>query len=189
MDQPVYAVNPCPRGLMRCGRSWGVPAPAYGSGRRQQLPLRPLDARWFASAARDRCPVSSGQYRLPPGHASCTPTLLPTHAAMFGNRLQMPVTRSGRILGRLARHATRTRWHNDRGIGMAGSDLAVDAVLVVCTIAGQRSDVTINLVEQGTDLRAVIDIIGGQRRRDDPAGGGIDTDGQFPPRPPPAPTP
>src|SRR5256885_9007194 len=36
---------------------------------------------------------------------------LPTHAAMFGNRLQMPVTRSGRILGRLARHGTRTRWH------------------------------------------------------------------------------
>src|SRR5947207_10448169 len=53
---------------------------------------------------------------------------LPTHAAMFGNRLQMPVTRSRRILGHLARHATRTRWHNDRGIGMAGSDLAVDAV-------------------------------------------------------------
>src|SRR5271163_636729 len=107
---------------------------------------------------------------------------LPTHAAMFGNRLQMPVTRSGRILGRLARHATRTRWHNDRGIGMAGSDLAVDAVLVVCTIAGQRSDGIINLVEQGTDLRAVIDIIGGQRRRDDPAGVGIDTDVQFAPR-------
>ena len=38
----------------RCGRSSGVPAPAYGSGRRQQLPLRPLDARWFASAAHDR---------------------------------------------------------------------------------------------------------------------------------------
>src|SRR5881227_3344188 len=87
---------------------------------------------------------------------------LPTHAAMLGNRLQMPVTRSGCILGRLARHATRTRWHNDRRIGMAGSDLAVDAVLVVCTIAGQRSDGIINLVEQGTDLRAVIDIIGGQ---------------------------
>ena len=54
MDQPVDAVIPCPRGLMRCGRSSGVPAPAYGSGRRQQLPLRPLDARWFASAAHDR---------------------------------------------------------------------------------------------------------------------------------------
>src|SRR5260370_18928551 len=103
MDQPVDAVIPCPRGLMRYGRSWGVPAPAYGSGRRQQLPLRPLDARWF-----------------------------------------------------------------------------------VCTIAGQRSDGIINLVEQGTDLRAVIDIIGGQRRRDDPAGVGIDTDVQFAPRPAPA---
>src|ERR1700726_2889954 len=43
MDQPVDAVIPCPRGLMRCGRSSGVPAPTYGSGRRQQLPLRPLD--------------------------------------------------------------------------------------------------------------------------------------------------
>src|SRR5437868_2785788 len=60
---------------------------------------------------------------------------LPTHAAMFGNYMKMPVTRSGRILGPLARHATRTRWHNDRRIGMAGSDLAVDAVLVICTIA------------------------------------------------------
>src|SRR2546421_8662665 len=106
---------------------------------------------------------------------------LPTHAAMFGNRLQMPVTRSGRILRRPARHTTRTRWHNDRCIGMAGSDLAVDAALVVCTIAGQRSDGIINLVEQGTDLRAVIDVIGGQRRRDDPAGVGIDTDVQFAP--------
>src|SRR4051794_41732217 len=39
---------------------------------------------------------------------------LPTHAAMFGNRLQMPVTRSGRRLGSLARHRIRTRWHDDR---------------------------------------------------------------------------
>src|SRR3954447_12183076 len=77
--------------------------------------------------------------------------LLPTHAAMFGNRLQMPVTRSGRRLGGLARHRIRTRWHGDR-FGMAGSDRAVDAVLVVCTIGGERGDGTINLVEQGTDL-------------------------------------
>jgi hypothetical protein len=54
MDQPVDAVIPCPHGLMRCGRSSGVPAPAYGSGHRQQLPLQPLDARWFASAVHDR---------------------------------------------------------------------------------------------------------------------------------------
>src|SRR5207248_10583440 len=111
---------------------------------------------------------------------------LPAHTAMFGNRLQMPVTRSGRILGRLARHTTRTWWHDDRGIGMAGSDLAVDTVLVVCAIAGHRSDGVINLVEQETDLRAVIDISGGQRRRDEPDGVGIDTDVQFAQRPAPA---
>src|SRR5712691_12456828 len=97
---------------------------------------------------------------------------LPTHAAMFGNRLQMPVTRSGRSICGLARHRIRTRWHDDRGFGMTGSDRAVDAVLVVCAIAGERGDGTIDLVEQGTDLRAVIDIIGGQCRGDDPTGAG-----------------
>jgi adenylate cyclase len=30
MDQPVDAVIPGPRGLIRCGRSSGVPAPARG---------------------------------------------------------------------------------------------------------------------------------------------------------------
>src|SRR5271165_1540731 len=47
----------------------------------------------------------------------------------------------------------RPRWHDDRGIGMAGGDLAVDGVLVVCAVAGERSDGIVNLVEQGTDLR------------------------------------
>src|SRR5438309_1655198 len=111
---------------------------------------------------------------------------LPTHAAMFGNYMKMLVARCGRRLGGLARHRTRPRWHDDRGIGMAGSDVAVDTVLVVCAIAGERSDGIINLVEQRTDLRAVIDIIGGQRRRDDPARLGIDTDMEFAPRSAPA---
>src|SRR5882724_8119904 len=111
---------------------------------------------------------------------------LPTHAAMFGNRLQMPVTRSGRSIGGLTWNRTRTRRHDDRGFGMTGSDRAVDAVLVVCAIAGERGDGTIDLVEQGTDLRAVIDIIGGQRRGDDPPRVGIDADVQFAPRPAPA---
>src|ERR1700747_181875 len=39
---------------------------------------------------------------------------------------------------------------------------------------------------KGPTCGAVIDIIGGQRRRDDPAGVGIDTDVQFAPRPAPA---
>jgi hypothetical protein len=69
---------------------------------------------------------------------------------------------------------------------MAGGDLAVDAVLVVCAVADDRSDGIVNLVEHGTDLRAVIEIIGCQRRRDDAARVGIDTDVQFAPRPAPA---
>ena len=98
----------------------------------------------------------------------------------------MPVTLSGRRLGRLARHRIRTRRHDDRGFGMAGGDLRVDAVLVVRAIAGERGDRTRNLVEQGTDLRAVIDIIGGQRRGDDPARVGIDADVQLAPGPAPS---
>jgi hypothetical protein len=35
-----------------------------------------------------------------------------------------------------------------------GSDFAAEAVLVVCAIASERSDGTINLVEQGTNLCA-----------------------------------
>jgi hypothetical protein len=91
-----------------------------------------------------------GRWKRVIGHA---------HTAVFSNHLQMPVTRCGRCLGRRARHRGRPRCHYDCGLGMAGRDLAVDAVLVVCAIAGQRSDITINLVEQGTDLRAVIDIV------------------------------
>src|SRR5260370_40378553 len=65
---------------------------------------------------------------------------LPTHAAMFGNRLQMPVTRSGRRIGGFARHRTRTRWHDDRGFGMTGSDRAGTAVLLVYPHAAERAD-------------------------------------------------
>ncbi len=69
---------------------------------------------------------------------------------------------------------------------MAFGDLAIDAVLVVCAVGGERGDGTVDLIKQGADLRAVIDIVGGQRRRDDLAGGGIHTDVQFAPRPAPA---
>src|SRR6202043_1760554 len=106
----------------------------------------------------------------------------PFSASKKGYRGGNKLVSCGRGLGRLARHRIRPRWHDDRGVGMAGGDLAVDAVLVVCAVAGERSDGIVNLVEQGTDLRAVIEIIGCQRRRDDAAGVGIDTDVQFAPR-------
>src|SRR5215207_3578431 len=52
---------------------------------------------------------------------------------------------------------------------MAFGDRAGDAVLIVRSITRERSDQTRDLVEQGANLRAVIDIVGRQRRRDDPA--------------------
>src|SRR5215469_8517723 len=64
---------------------------------------------------------------------------------------------------------------------MAGRDLAVDAVPIVRSITCERSDGIVNLVQQRSDLRAVIEIIGGQRRRDDSARVGIDTDVQLAP--------
>jgi hypothetical protein len=54
MDQPMDAVILGRRGLMQCERTSGVPAPACGSKRRQQLPPRLLDACRFAIAVHDR---------------------------------------------------------------------------------------------------------------------------------------
>ena len=73
---------------------------------------------------------------------------------------------------------------------MLGQFLALDAYLRRCrdkaAVAGERSDGIVNLVEQGSDLRGVIEMIGCQRRRADAARVGIDTDVQFAPRPAPA---
>jgi hypothetical protein len=48
----------------------------------------------------------------------------------------------------------------------AFGELAIDAVLVVRTVGGERSDGIIDLIKQRADLRAVIDVVGHQRRRD-----------------------
>src|SRR5271166_2464586 len=77
---------------------------------------------------------------------------LPANAATLRNLLQMPVSLCRRSLGRLAQHRIRTRWHNHSRIGMAFGDLAIDAVLVVCTVGGERGDGTVDLIKQGADL-------------------------------------
>ena len=69
---------------------------------------------------------------------------------------------------------------------MRGSNLAIDTFLIIRAVAGERDDGTINLIEQGTDLRAVVNLVGGQRRCDDLASVRINTDVQF--TPPPAPS-
>jgi hypothetical protein len=52
---------------------------------------------------------------------------------------------------------------------------SVDAFLVICAVIRERDNGTINLIEQRTDLRAVVNIVDGQRRRDDLTRVGINT--------------
>src|SRR5215212_2784766 len=95
----------------------------------------------------------------------------------------MPVAPRGRGLGRRARHRAGARRHDDRRLGMARDDTAVDTLLIIRAIAGQRGDRAVDLVEQGTDLRAVIGLLVGQRRRDDPPGAGLHADVELLPGP------
>jgi hypothetical protein len=46
-------------------------------------------------------------------------------------------------------------------------DSTIDAVLIVCAIRGERGDGTVDLIKQSADLRAIINIFAGQRRRND----------------------
>ncbi len=70
--------------------------------------------------------------------------------------VQMPVALRRRGLGRLARHGAGTRRHDDRRRGMARGDTAVDTLLIIRAVAGERGDRAVGLVEQGTDLRGVV---------------------------------
>jgi len=67
---------------------------------------------------------------------------------------------------------------DDGRLGMTGGDLAIDAVLVVSPVGGERRDRAIHLIEQGPDLRGVIDVARGQRRRRDLPGVGVHRDVQ-----------
>jgi hypothetical protein len=84
---------------------------------------------------------------------------LPAHAAALGNQLQVPVALRRCGLCRCAWHRVRTWRHNDRRIRMTLADLTVDIVPIVRPIASKRRNRARNLLQQGTDLRAVIDIM------------------------------
>jgi hypothetical protein len=66
---------------------------------------------------------------------------------------------------------------------MPGRNFGVDVVPVVGAIAGEGRDKASDLIEKGADLRAVVGILGGQRRRDDVAGVGVRGEVQLSPRP------
>lgn len=67
---------------------------------------------------------------------------------------------------------------------MSRHDLTVDAALVVSTVGGERRDRATHLIEQGPNVRGIIDIAAGQRRRRDPSGVGVHSNVQLTPRPP-----
>ena len=62
---------------------------------------------------------------------------------------------------------------------MALRDTGVNAILVIGTAARDRGYRPCRLVEQGTDLRAVVGLSPGQRRDDDLAGVGVHAEMQL----------
>src|SRR4051794_25947367 len=87
----------------------------------------------------------------------------------------------GARLGRRAGHGGRARWHDDGRFGVALGDAGVNTVLVVRAVARNRGDLAVHLVEQGTNLRAVIHVVGGQRGRHDLARVSIHPEVHLPP--------
>src|SRR4051794_22100670 len=68
---------------------------------------------------------------------------------------------------------------------MADRDLGVDIVATIGAVASDGGYRPIDLVEQGTDLRAIVGILVGQHRGDDPAGVGVRRKMQHSPGPAP----
>src|SRR3954453_1154618 len=83
----------------------------------------------------------------------------------------------------LAWHGAGTRRHDDRRLGMARGNIAVNTFLIIRAVAGQRRDRAVGLVEQGPGLPAIIGLLVGQYRRDDPPSAGIHADVELPPGP------
>ncbi len=67
---------------------------------------------------------------------------------------------------------------------MTRGDLAVDAVLIVGAVGGERGNRAIHLIEQGADLGRIVDVAGGQRGRRNLPGVGVHGNVQLAPRPP-----
>jgi hypothetical protein len=64
-------------------------------------------------------------------------------------------------LGRLARHGSGAWRYNDDPLRMTLDDADGDAFLIIRAAAGERGERPRDLVEQETDLRAIVNIVGG----------------------------
>jgi hypothetical protein len=66
---------------------------------------------------------------------------------------------------------------------MTPADLTVDIVAIIGAVAGKRRNRARNLLQQGADLRAVIDILAGQLGGDDLSSIGVHPDMELSPAP------
>ena len=102
---------------------------------------------------------------------------------MLGHALHMAIPLRGGGLSRLARHGRGTRRHHDRRLAITLGDRMGNAFLIIGAIGGERCHGSRNLIEQGANLRTVVDLLCGQRSRDNLAGVGVQTNVQFAPGP------
>src|SRR4051812_18460141 len=84
---------------------------------------------------------------------------LPAHAAALSDDLQMavPLRRCG--LRGFTGHRVRAGWYDHGRLGMLHRDLGVNVVAVVRTVASERRQWPLDLLEQSVDLRAVVSIL------------------------------
>src|SRR3954462_4199485 len=118
-------------------------------------------------------PLVPRDSRLGPGAGVVARRLLPSHAPLLGDELEVAVPLRRRSLGRLARHRRRARRDDDLRLGVALGHVGVNTFLIVRAVRRDGGDRVRDLVEQGTDLGGVVHVAVGQRGRHDPAGPGV----------------
>src|SRR3954465_342162 len=121
---------------------------------------------------------------LDPGPLIIATVALPGHSPLVGDRLDGVVALGGLGVGGGAEHGIGTRWNDHRRVRMALVQGGVHPGSVIAAVAHEELDGVSDLVEQGLDLRSVIDVAVGQDGSDDPAGYRVEADVQFAPRSP-----
>ena len=87
---------------------------------------------------------------------------LPGHASRLDNRLDVTVAQSGRGLDGGAEDSVGARWRDHRRLRVAGRHGPVHVGAVAGTVTDERLDRRGDLIEQGNDLRGIVDVGWGQ---------------------------
>jgi hypothetical protein len=90
-------------------------------------------------------------------------SLLPADASMLRDVLEVPIALGRSGLCYVALHCRWSGWNDNFGSRVALSDSAIDAGLVIGSVANEGGEWAGDLVEQRLDLRTIFDIMGRQR--------------------------